>query len=1119
MFSNFGCLAAVRQLSIFAAVVMINVVFGAYAQAVSFIGEKNYPAGQTPMFSAGGDFNNDGKADMVVTNWSGNTVTVLFGNGHGVLQTGPSSTAGTAPDFVTTGDFNSDEKTDLVVVSTSTNKVTILLGIGDGRFTLGSTSAAGTSPTQAAVGDLNGDGKLDIVVANIGSNNVSILLGNGNGTFAPAINYVVGAMPVSVAVGDFNRDGKIDLAVANYYDYTVSILLGNGNGTFMAATNYSTGPLGYSPRSVVNGDFNGDGKADIATANHGSGTVSVLMGNGDGTFQSAINYSAGTTPIVLITDDLDGDGAADFAVVSGYDKISILLGNGDGTFQADQACVATSIPGSLIAEDFNADGKRDLAGTDSGGSTGNAFVLLGRGDGSFETASHVGVGNNPRSVITNDFNNDGYVDLATVNGNGYSFSILLGNGDGTFQSTIDTYVAAASDSVISEDFNQDGNADIAIALYAYKSVAIFLGNGDGTFQAATNFIAGSNPRGVAAGDFNGDSKFDLAVANYGGDTISVLMGNGDGTFQAAVNYGAGNHPYSVGVNDLNGDGKQDIIVTNFTSSDVSIFIGNGNGTFQAAVNYVAAVNPCSMTVGDFNVDGRRDLAVANGYSIAILIGNGDGTFAAAVHYWAGNFPRSVTIGDFNDDGRIDLAVANYTGHNASILSGNGDGTFQAPVYHGTRNSPISLAAGDFDGNGKVDLAVASAINHVVSVLLNNMPRISSTPVSHGIITCFPSMVDPGGRAYCTITPDPGYVLEAVSGCGGNLSSSTYTITAATADCTVSASFALITWQLKVSVIGSGSVTSTPAGIDCGFICAPSFATGTYVTLHATPASGFIFAGWSGDTDCIDGMVTMKSPTSCTAVFNAVPTPTVVITSPVSGITNDNRPRLAYTATAGTVVVTVDSVVVAMTSGDKLDLLADGIHTIRVDVTDNIGQKTSASVMFTVDTTAPVVSLISPTAGLTNNRTPLLSYTVSDGTMVVKVDGIVVNKTSGTQLDPLPDGPHTVRVETTDTAGNYGMNEVTFTVDTAPPTVSIDPVQSPIKKKHKHLTITGTREKGAAISVSLGPVAVVGAVSYETDTTWLCTVSGLQRKTRYSVTATARDAAGNIASANTDFSSK
>ncbi|HLE40089.1 MAG TPA: Ig-like domain-containing protein [Nitrospirota bacterium] len=254
-----------------------------------------------------------------------------------------------------------------------------------------------------------------------------------------------------------------------------------------------------------------------------------------------------------------------------------------------------------------------------------------------------------------------------------------------------------------------------------------------------------------------------------------------------------------------------------------------------------------------------------------------------------------------------------------------------------------------------------------------------------------------------------------------------------------------------------------------------------------------------------GMGTFRVTTRADA-----PPPTIVLTSPGPGMTSNSRPLLTYTASAGTVVVTVDGVAVSKVSGDTLDALADGMHIVNVAATDTSGRTGSASVTFTVDTIAPAVSIASPTAKLTNNKTPLLSYTVSDGAVIVKVDGVVVNKVSGDLLDPLVDGLHTVRVEATDAAGNIGVASVDFAVDTVSPTISINPVKSPTKDTD--VTISGTRENGAKVAVSVDTPAVVGPISYRTATTWSCTIDSMVKGIN-TITATASDAAGNTASAS------
>src|SRR6267143_1127199 len=492
----------------------------------------------------------------------------------------------------------------------------------------------------------------------------------------------VGRNPTSVTAGDFNGDGKLDLAVTNEGSNNVSVLLGNGDGTFRAAADYSVGAL---PFSVTAGDFNGDGKLDLAVANEGSNNVSVLLGNGDGTFRAAADYSVGAQPFSVTAGDFNGDGKPDLAVANaGSNNVSVLLGNGDGTFQAAVSYAVGSGPVSLVSGDFNGDGKFDLAAANESGN--NVSVLLGNGDGTFPSPASYGAGLQPWSVTSADFNGDGKPDLAVVNNGSYTVSVLLGNGDGTFQAAVSYSVGSALPvSVTSGDFNGDGKLDLAVALQATDRVSVLLGNGDGTFQAAVPYAVGSGPLSVASGDFNGDGNLDLATANR--TNVSVLLGNGDGTFQPAVGYGTESSRRSVTIADFNGDGKLDLALAGGTNpgtndNSVNVLLGNGDGTFQAAVSYHHTGSvPFSVTSGDFNGDGKLDLVTANAFwgppppegsnSVSVLLGNGDGTFQAAVNYATGSSPLSVMSGDFNGDGKLDLVTANAGSSNVSILLDTG----------------------------------------------------------------------------------------------------------------------------------------------------------------------------------------------------------------------------------------------------------------------------------------------------------------------------------------------------------------------------------------------------------------------------------------------------------------
>ncbi len=372
-------------------------------------------------------------------------------------------------------------------------------------------------------------------------------------------------------------------------------------GTVFGAAQTNTAGFGGATQPVA-GDFNGDGVPDLAVVNpcsssycgSGYGSVTILIGNGDGSFQDPVPYATGTyQPMSVATGDFNGDGVPDLVVASqcassascGSGQVSVFLGNGDGTFQS---------PVSYAS-----------------GSGSSYFVAVA------------------------DFNNDGYLDLAVANQTsaGSTVSILLGNGDGTFQQPAGFATGAASAQFMAvADFNSDGALDLAVANGGTQdSVSILLGNGDGTFQAPGVYASGgSSAATIAVGDFNGDGAPDLAVANgcanynnlvcSSSGAVGVLLGNGDGTFQPAASYGSGgNQANWVTVADFDGDGQLDLAVSNLGSTSggsnagvLSLLAGNGDGTFQPASTYGTGGNyGASVTTKDFNGDGQPDLAVVN----------------------------------------------------------------------------------------------------------------------------------------------------------------------------------------------------------------------------------------------------------------------------------------------------------------------------------------------------------------------------------------------------------------------------------------------------------------------------------------------------------------------------
>ena len=361
--------------------------------------------------------------------------------------------------------------------------------------------ATATTDSVSVTNPAPGGGTSNKVFFPVTSPTASIALGK--------TDYGTGSLPIAVATGDFNQDGKLDLAVANLNDNTVSVLLGNGDGTFQSQSVYATGS---GPTWIATGDFNGDGKLDLAVANVSDGTVSVLLGNGDGSFQPQSVYAAGSGPHSIMSADLNGDGKLDLVVANANDTtVSVLLGNGDGTFQPQSTLSTGRSPVSVVAGDFDGDGVLDLAVTNIDG----VLILLGNGDGSFRGQTTFPAGASPYSVITADFNDDGKLDLAVTNAvsSGGSVSILLGIGDGTFKSPVAYTAGADTLGVSTGDFNGDGNLDLAVTNDSASTISVLLGNGDGSFQSQLVFSATSGADGIATGDFNGDGRLDLAVTD------------------------------------------------------------------------------------------------------------------------------------------------------------------------------------------------------------------------------------------------------------------------------------------------------------------------------------------------------------------------------------------------------------------------------------------------------------------------------------------------------------------------------------------------------------------------------------------------------------------------------
>ena len=761
----------------------------------------NYAAGNSPNGIFASDLNGDGHIDLAVTNngpysVGGDTISIFINNGNGTFQPAVYYWGGGDPNKIFISDFDIDGDNDLAVSSEGYNYLSILNNNGDGTFQPPEISfLEGVFAVADIFGaDLDDNGRKDIVLVDYNLISQLSVLTNW-GEFYPPVQYCLHyySQPYSVFAVDLDNDSDKDLAAVQLgYPQAlipgmVSILLNNGYGHYSLTNEYNIGLLSNT-NSVFAGDLNNDTYNDLAVANMGYYNVSVIINNGNGTFQPEVNYGTGGTPTDVFISDLDCDGDRDLAIANeiiGSD-ITVFLNYGNATFQSAMHFETGNEPRSLFAADLDGDGDKDLAVANPiddnisimfnntnpllGGISGiitndngsipleNAYVKIFTIDDFCDRLE----------IVADTTNFDGlYGALNLVPGryglevsrNGYytnTFYVIVPEGEtitANFSIQLAGFIHSADyasgdgpNSICAADFDGDGSKDLAATNSGSDNISVFINNRYGIFQEAVNYGTGDEPIAIIASDFNGDNEEDLAVVNYYSYNVSIFENSGGGIFQSPVNYAVGSHPMSGAAADLDGDGDIDLVAANSYANNVSILSNNGDGTFQSAVNFAVGSFPMSICVVNLDTDNDNDLAVVNGATnnVSILKNNGDGTFQAAINYAVGNVPVSVSASDLDNDGDNDLAVANSSANNISILKNNGNGTFPSAVNYPGGETPVFVCAFDVDADGFNDLAAASTGNWVtdsIAILFNNGNATFRNPINY-VVGDSPGSISP-----------------------------------------------------------------------------------------------------------------------------------------------------------------------------------------------------------------------------------------------------------------------------------------------------------------------------------------------------------------------------------------
>lgn len=471
------------------------------------------------------EFTGDAWPDLAVAYTVGSSLTLFHGNPSGAFATTTSSAAAFFARVLTIADFDGDGSNDVATLNPDNNNFSIFRNIGLGFFAAPVSYPLGATSFGMTSGDFDNDGDVDIAGTLNGASSVAVYLGSGgigsDGTFETALDTPFGSDPEGLQIGDVDLDGNLDAVVANSGGSAITLRLGNGGGAFLSSSVSYAQPAN-SPFAVHLADFNGDSLLDLAyTLSLGVVRVQLNSGGVGINYAPAVDYTVAATPHGIASGDFNRDGRRDLAVANlNGASASVLLGTGTGAFAAAVSYMGFVGPTAITAADANNDGRLDLLATST---SGGLNVAQGSGTGTFGAVSNYLAGASPRGVAATDFNSDGRIDVVIADLTGDSVVVLLGNGAGAFAVSGTYAVGDGPQSVAAGDFNRDGRMDVACANSFTNTVSVLLGNGDGTLATAISYAAGIGPFAVAVSDFNHDGRSDISVTNAISGTVSTLI--------------------------------------------------------------------------------------------------------------------------------------------------------------------------------------------------------------------------------------------------------------------------------------------------------------------------------------------------------------------------------------------------------------------------------------------------------------------------------------------------------------------------------------------------------------------------------------------------------------------
>jgi FG-GAP-like repeat len=654
-----------------------------------------------------GDIDLDGVPDAALGTGKSTSVGIALGQGQGGFAP-PSWVAGGGQGIVdiALADVDGDGQLDVV---TGTNGVQVLHGLGGAAFAAPQTVVSGSSAGAVAVADLDLDGRLDIVAGQQFLAQVTLALQQPGGSFAiGALPVPTNAVVIDVLPCDLDADGDPDLAAC-----------GGASGPvpdWLRTFENQSGQLALKqalvavdvPFAVVAADFDGDGQLDLATANDDIQIASFFKGLGAGQLAAPLSFTAASAPAnatCAAAGDFNEDGRPDLALADFQENgVRVLAGTGTGAFTDGGLYVTGVWTHDIAAADLDGDGHLDVLASNNKSVT--ATTLLGRGDGTFGSDPILAMPSSANELAITDLDLDGQLD--TVVTSDHLLISVLGDGHGQLAVQSSAPTIEPMGRVIVADMNSDGLPD-AIAGGWQGHTQTFLGQGGGTLALSWNLsIAGGQTNGLAAGDYDGDGLLDLATTSA--QHLHIWHGLGNGTYTDTGNVPLPS-PYGLQSADFDHDGRLDLAVTEWSTGSVVLLRNSGGSLFGAVAWVPVGSGPTCLVASDLNGDGELDLVTSNtnapDFSVTVLAGDGAGGLSVVTKQAVGEKPQGLVVADLNGDQRPDIASANWQHGTLSVLLGLGGLRFNTGgMYTAGFYSTKGLAAGDLDSDGQPELLTA-----------------------------------------------------------------------------------------------------------------------------------------------------------------------------------------------------------------------------------------------------------------------------------------------------------------------------------------------------------------------------------------------------------------------------